>query len=375
MDLRKHIGRKPTSEVHNRRRMHDHPLLPRPETVVKSGKSLNNYANTSNIGEAVNYRIGLNLSTMVRSKSAYPELHEENVQTTRQFFITKNTGVNLTGGGQVFKDAIVRGEPKRNMFREFLSLSPGFGFHGQQGQDNFVDFRPSTVCLKNESSAETDAMELDVLQKIQLSSMCPSEQNNKRVHGSSLSKTAVSTELPDMNEELPAFSEANSTNDGGISNLKTQSLDVEHLVCHAKLPSVSAVAACRDVLGLEPSHRCVKRLKSSISESHMRPELALDQTTMLLKNGDSSGDSTRKNRELSLSKSWIKRWCRQRSASPDTKPKALVLCEQETSKETFDELEKKQFPSIAAMALMGKAMNGFHPCEFRRKGSLILWSN
>ncbi|KAK8476502.1 hypothetical protein V6N13_017961 [Hibiscus sabdariffa] len=367
MDRRKHIGRKPTSEVHNRQRMHDHPLLPRPETVVKSGDvvesamSLNNYAKISNIGEAVNYRIDLNLSSMVRSKSAYPELHEENVQTTRQFFITKNTGVNLTGGGQVFKDAVVGGEPKRNMFREFLSLSPGFGFHGQQGQDNFVDIRPSTVCLKNESSAETDAMELDVLQKIQLSSMCPSEQNNKRVHCSSLSKTRVNTELPDMNKELPAFSEANSTNDGGISNLKTQSLDVEHLVCHAKLPSVSAVAACRDVLGLEPSHRCVKRLKSSISESHVRPELALDQTTMLLKDGDSSGDSTRKNRELYLSKSWIHRWRRQRSASPDTKP--------------FDELQKKQFPSIAAMALMGKAMNGFHPCEFRRKGSLILWSN
>ncbi|KAK8529935.1 hypothetical protein V6N13_102832 [Hibiscus sabdariffa] len=361
MDRRKHIGRKPTSEVHNRPRMHDHPLLPRPETVVKSGdvvesaKSLNNYVNT--------YRIGLNLSTMVRSKSAYPELHEEDSQTTRQFFITKNTGVNLTGGRQVFKDATVHREPKRNMFREFLSLSPGFGFHGQQGQDNFADIRPSTVCLKNESSAETDAMELDVLQKIQLSSMCPSEQNNKRVHGSSLSKTAVNTELPDMNDELPAFSESNSTN------------DVEHLVCHAMQPSVSAVAARRDVLGLEPSHRCVKRLKSSISESHVRPELALDQTTMLLKNGDSSSDSTRKNRELSLSKSWIHRWCRQRSASPDTKPEALVLCEQETSKETFDELQKKQFPSIAAMALMGKAMNGFHPCEFRRKGSLILWSN
>ncbi|KAK8587225.1 hypothetical protein V6N13_086220 [Hibiscus sabdariffa] len=253
MDGRKHIGRKPTSEVHNRQRMHDHPLLPRPETVVKSGDvvesamSLNNYANTSNID---------------------------------------------------------RSELKRSNFQ---------------------------VCVhQNRITREL-------------------------VHGSSY------TELPDMNKELPAFSEANSTNDGGISNLKTQSLDVEHLVCHAKLPSVSAVAACRDVLGLEPSHRCVKRLKSSISESHVRPELALDQTTMLLKDGDSSGDSTRKNQELSLSKSWIHRWRRQRSTSLDTKP--------------FDELQKKQFPSIAAMALMGKAMNGFHPCEFRRKGSLILWSN
>ncbi|KAE8730397.1 hypothetical protein F3Y22_tig00003041pilonHSYRG01474 [Hibiscus syriacus] len=108
---------------------------------------------------------------------------------------------------------------------------------------------------------------------------------------------------------------------------------------------------------------------------------------MLLKNGDSSDgmrknrtatlldDSMRKNRESFLSKSWIHRWCRRRNKSLDTKPDALVPCEPETSKATFDELRQKQFPSIAAMALMGKAMNGFHPCKFRRKGSSIVWSN
>ncbi|KAK8687401.1 hypothetical protein V6N13_086223 [Hibiscus sabdariffa] len=74
-------------------------------------------------------------------------------------------------------------------------------------------------------------------------------QLNRRVHGSLLSKTVANTELPDMNKELPAFTKANSTNDGGISNLKTWSLDVEHLICHAKQPPVSGVIACRDVLG------------------------------------------------------------------------------------------------------------------------------
>ncbi|KAK8518764.1 hypothetical protein V6N12_012009 [Hibiscus sabdariffa] len=69
-------------------------------------------------------------------------------------------------------------------------------------------------------------------------------QNNRRVHGSLLSKTVANTELPDMNKELPAFTKANSTNDGGISNLKTRSLDVEHLICHTKQPPVSGVDAC-----------------------------------------------------------------------------------------------------------------------------------
>ncbi|KAE8668145.1 Endoplasmatic reticulum retrieval protein 1B isoform 1 [Hibiscus syriacus] len=356
--------------------MHDHPLLSRPETVLKSwntvdsGKTSNNNApGTSSMGEAVKYRIDLNvnLSTIVRSKSSHPELHGKDPQITHQFFVTKKTGANLTGGHD-FKDATVTREPKRNMFGEFLSLSPGFGFHGRLGQDDFVDDRPSTVCLKNESSAETDAMESDVSQKIHLSSMCSSEESNKRVH--------ANTELPDMNE-LPAFSAvADSIDDGGISTLKTQSLDVPHLVYLAKQPSTSA--ACRDVLGPEPIRRCVKRLKSSISEptvdgNQARPEPARDQTAMLLKNGNPSGDLTRKNREFSLSKSWIHRWCRRRNESPNTKPEALVLCEPQTSTATFDELEKKQFPSIAAMALMGKAMDGFHPCEFRRKGSSIVW--
>jgi hypothetical protein len=49
-----------------------------------------------------------------------------------------------------------------------------------------------------------------------------------------------------------------------------------------------------------------------------------------------------------------------------------MVCEPQWSK-AVDEFQKKQFPSIVAMVLMGKALCGFHPCEFRKRGSLVVW--
>lgn len=252
-------------------------------------------------------------------------------------------------------------------------------------------------------------------------------QNVKGVHNSSLGDTenatgkeagnkVGNTELPDMNEGLHALpAVSNSINDGGTSTSRTQSFDAEHLFHQAEKPSISNTTACPDgALGPDPSSRWVKRLKLSTTDpfahvtksskmgevssrkkvnkmfskmmdcgkssseptvrsSHVRSQLPLDQTAMLLKNGDStSSDSVRKSQEISLSRSWIHRWCRRRS--PIKKPEAVVLCEPQSSKIALDELQKKQFPSIAAMALMGKAMNGFQPCEFRRRGSSIVWT-
>ena len=104
-------------------------------------------------------------------------------------------------------------------------------------------------------------------------------QNIKVVHNSSLSETEnatgeetgnkiVNTELPDMNEGLPALlAIANSIDDGGTSTSRTQSLDAEHLLFHAEQPSNSNTTACPDdPMGPEPSSRWVKRLKLSTSD-------------------------------------------------------------------------------------------------------------
>ncbi|KDO42006.1 hypothetical protein CISIN_1g007124mg [Citrus sinensis] len=100
-------------------------------------------------------------------------------QMTHHFMITKETGVNLLEGGEMFRDSTFSTNIKGKMLNEFLSLSPGFGFrvqHGvklqplesstdSKGIEDFGDVKTSTVCLQNESPAETDTMDMDVFQK------------------------------------------------------------------------------------------------------------------------------------------------------------------------------------------------------------------
>ncbi|XVF45306.1 hypothetical protein PTKIN_Ptkin02bG0195100 [Pterospermum kingtungense] len=414
------------------------PSLGYPE-AMKSEKAYDERFLLPSVPRSVHDLKTMEIPTTIDSAGEKPIGPSKFSQTTHQFFITKKTGVDLTEGGQVFREAMVSPKLKGNMFNEFLSLSPSFCFHGQQGvklqplessmdsggKDNLGDIRTSAVCLKNESSVETDAMELDVFQKSHLASVafCPSDKNIKGVHnntslcdpensaGKEAGNKVAYTELPDMNEGVLALPPVlNSIDDCGTSTSRTQSLDAEHLLYQAEQPSTSNTTACPDgPLGPEPSSRWVKRLKLSTSDpfdigevssrekfdkmfskvadcrktssgptvsgGHVTPQMPLDQTAMLLKNSDStSSDSVRKNQEISRSRSWIHRWCRHKAASPSKKPQAVVLCEPQSSKVTLDQLKKKQFPSIAAMALMGKAMSGFQPCEFRRRGSSIVWT-
>lgn len=55
-------------------------------------------------------------------------------------------------------------------------------------------------------------------------------------------------------------------------------------------------------------------------------------------------------------KSWLQRWCVKKSPSEGG-------------------FEGRRFPSIAAMAMMGKAMNKFRPGEFKKRGPSVVWNN
>lgn len=222
--------------------------------------------------------------------------------------------------------------------------------------------------------------------------------------------------LPDMNKELPALpAPATSVDDKEASTSRTQSLGADHILAHAEEPVNSKWSPDTDgSLELDPSSRWVKRLRVCDSDSFAhgtktskmgktssnekvnefskimkrkvtssefaqgrRPgkePMELDQTAEFLRNGNSSSsDSVRKSQDITLSNSWILRWCRNRFATPKKKPDAMVVCEPQSSKMGSEELRKKQFPSIAAMALMGKAMSGVRPCEFRKRGALVVW--
>ncbi|KAJ3704319.1 hypothetical protein LUZ61_008024 [Rhynchospora tenuis] len=103
-------------------------------------------------------------------------------------------------------------------------------------------------------------------------------------------------------------------------------------------------------------NRWLKRLRHDISSK----DVVLHTKRLKVENNISSQVSTQQ------LKSWIQRWCVKKVPSEggenfENGPK--------------EELEGRQFPSIAAMAMMGKAMNKFRPGEFQRRGPSVVWNN
>ncbi|XP_027161452.1 uncharacterized protein LOC113762274 [Coffea eugenioides] len=280
--------------------------------------------------------------------------------------------------------------------------------------------------LKNESSAETDTMDLDELKEKNQLFGANSSPPNKDLRMSLITPQVIigstgeaghrrhSIKLPDINLELPALPSGDNVDP---SSSRTQSLDMETLLAHAEQPSQSESDCYAGGSSKpEPSNRWIKRLRLSASESfslgtkssnmgkescHEKSNLSsgkilkgsvvnseptvsklpgkelmvLDDATALRRYGESSStDAAKKGKDTLTSPSWIRRWCHNQSGMPQKKPDAMVVFKPQSSKLASEDLQDKQCPSIAAMALMGKAMNGFQTCEFRRRGSFIVWN-
>ncbi|KAJ8622434.1 hypothetical protein MRB53_030963 [Persea americana] len=295
------------------------------------------------------------------------------------------------------------------------------------------DMNTAMTGLQNESTAETDSMPNDFHQ----SKNIPCGITSSLLHedllvGKGKEKSPVAAvsqskeigmrkdtaELPGMRgEELRVDLVADRCVDSRErSTSRTESLDVEHLLSHVEHPENSNSSQPCNPLYPEPSSRWVKRLRLSASDSHAFGTKCLkmgdvsssdkvnkllnritsygrtnsepashvcrgkglkqfDKTSIVLRNMDSSGGLVKDRSDLSLSHSWIRRWCRNRETTTQARPAPQVACEPEDSKFSLEEIQKKQFPSIAAMALMGKAVTSFRPCEFRKKGgSLVVWN-
>lgn len=223
---------------------------------------------------------------------------------------------------------------------------------------------------------------------------------------------SIKNKLFDVNLQLPAIPAEATPIEHFEPSSKTESLDMESLLAHAEQPSTSKPDLSQlNLLGPEPSSRWVKRLKlsnhtalalgtrSSNSKEDLsyekfrfrgitspKPMMSKHQGKELIPqdncagiNGNcesSSTDTTKTGRDLLTSHSWIQRLLRTRAITTAQKKPEVVVCEPQSSKLVVSEqLQKKQFPpSIAAMALMGKAMKGFQPCEFQRKGSFVVWN-
>ncbi|XP_050364297.1 uncharacterized protein LOC126782973 [Argentina anserina] len=301
-------------------------------------------------------------------------------------------------------------------------------------EEGLRDVKRHTNNLDDESSSENDTLDMDAFQFQDNLLGVVSSPLNEHTEGGQKSPTSQPaftaaredvrgrpsfTILPDMNQELPELAAyASLADERETSTSSTQSLDVEHLLAHAGQPTNSKSSGSPDgPQELDPSIRWVKRLKlsdahfacgtkntkmgeasshgkvekvaalykknmkcsltnsqSAVVRFHGREQMALDETPMLLRNGESSSsDSARTSQNISLSHPWIRRWSH-KVLAPNMNSEAAVVSQPQSSKATFNQFQRKKFPSIAAMALMGKAMNGFNPCEFAKKGSFVVWN-
>lgn len=217
-----------------------------------------------------------------------------------------------------------------------------------------------------------------------------------------------------------------STDDKEPSVSKTQSLDMALLFPDTDGQMATNLRSRSTHSVPDPGSRWMKRLKISGSESwlgHGTKTSKMEQTTsspekfnpfsrktlkrpmsgsetlisnkscekkqivfdwneqLVMKDGGSSSisESKGKGRDELLSCAWIRRWCRTNSQAPKKseggREAAFVFCKSHSVKASLDEIQKKQLPSIAAMALMGKAMNAFRPSELKKRGTFVVWDN
>ncbi|CAN4107531.1 unnamed protein product [Withania somnifera] len=296
-------------------------------------------------------------------------------------------------------------------------------FTSSERKENIACTKPLRFVSKSESSAETDTMDMDVFQE--KNQFCGTSsaivKKVNKVDQNSYPQLALDCSRNecgskrfklDINLELPA-----PTDNMEASSSRTESLELGSVLARAERPSSSRTNLCPGgLLEQDPGSRWVKRLKvnasgslasgtksSSLvgetshekshkflsripketitsselaSDKHHGKELMVhDNTPCLAMNSSPSSTSVIKNNmELLTSHSWIRRLLHDRAITAPKRPQPVVICEPQSSKSEFDDFQKKQLPSLGAMALMGKAMNGFQPCEFQRKGPLVVWN-
>ncbi|KAF8406458.1 hypothetical protein HHK36_008545 [Tetracentron sinense] len=391
-----------------------------PPGVIGSGEfshGCNSLQRMSSVHDVVET---MRICTSVDSVAGVPGGHPKFSETTHHLLFTKKTDVNLTKGGQMIRESTISTEFKRNALGKLFSLPPDIGFHGKrraklqplgnstdsEGKESVDGVKKCEPGLKNESPADSDTLGIDVFRAnnyLQGVALSPSKkvlqdviggQNPAIISlaGEKVGSRQTDTDLPDLNQELPAFSAAaGSMANRELSTSRTESLAVEHLLPHAEQPANYISRPWKDgSLGPEPSSRWIKRFKLSVSES-------LPHGTKSLKMGDASSsqevhdsfskhfgkgqlelkqtlDSVKEDPDVMLSHSWIQRLCRNQAVAPQTKPAPVVVCEPQSLRAASEEFQEKQFPSIATMALMGKAISCFRPFKFRKRGSFVVWN-
>ncbi|XP_051144957.1 uncharacterized protein LOC127260933 [Andrographis paniculata] len=410
---------------------------------IESKKLCCNHCSLQKLPYCVHDMKTMRICTTVDSVEASREGFPKYSQTTHHVFITK--GGDLSGQNDVFRTTGLVAEINGNTSSDFhipsafygqakgggVELRSLSGSSNSKGKRTIEDVAASKSFIKNESSAETDTMDIDVFkEEISNAGANHTFSNKGFIFGSPLSPRINGTShgeathhwnkaiRPDINLELPALpADACSSENMCAGSSRTQSLDTDAniLLAHSNHPNKKSNLSPGDSSEVDPTMRWVKRLKLTLPNStsqatptsylgkstnpigmknhfkvilegdiarsgptpksdQVKETVASDKTQGMFKaSEDFMPDSATGGKESLLSQAWIKRWLRNGSKVAQNKA-ATVVCKPQSFKKSLDDFQKKQFPSIAAMALMGKAMKGLHTCELHKQESFTIWN-
>lgn len=350
--------------------------------------------------------------------------HPNISQTTHQFFSESMAPTKVKGNN--FNEILDLSPtpPASDRTVECPKLETLGSSRKSEENENIHDLKCPTSPA-NESSPEPNTMDIDTLHENNLAGVVPllsnkfskDSQNSLSTQGATISargknlEKSVNTTLPDINKrphELLTL--ASPMVDRETSTSRTHSLDVEQLFPHVNGHARSKSGSSS--LGSDPSSRWVKRLKlctldsghgtksenigepshvkstnifSKImkeSKSSMEAETVYhaegitvpDPPPKVLSNDESSFTEAKETVDITLSHPWIQRWSHNRAACPKKMHESVENHEPKSSNSVKEQFKNKQFPSIAAMALMGKAMNCLNPSELTKKGPVMVWN-
>lgn len=199
-------------------------------------------------------------------------------------------------------------------------------------------------------------------------------------------------------EHQNSYSKATCTSKQEWSIPKTSSMNLDLVLFQiSRMRNPISKALTESPVCSDPSDKWLKRLKRDVSDPHVpcskRPKSGDSPTpggacTMHSQVLDYKMDSTRTIKHVkedqlmdqqnkdgsSISAKnlnhWIGRWCQ--GGTPNFHG-SLSLGKQSRKSNTPPDCLEGQFPSIAAMAMMGRVMNKLRPCELEKKGPSVVW--
>ncbi|KAF5181204.1 hypothetical protein FRX31_029212 [Thalictrum thalictroides] len=341
-------------------------------------------------------------------------------QTSQHFSDTKKTGANLLKETHVIREPIRFTNSKSSPFHELLTLPSTTDL-----RDSLVpQLQDSRNSTRRKRKAETDTINItnfSVRKPFTGVASCPLIKD-LLLGQSPVKSQAIGEEIGEIrsrktdrnisDRKQQAFrllAAEDSIQNRALSTSLTETLDVENFYSYVEQPEkhnfnfpqnapfvqqnmswvkrlklgepyTSSLGSKRSELGDFSSGDRVNELYCKIIENSDNSssdlilnrfpdegQMEMGRGTVLLNNRDSiSLDLAGKCQHLFLSHPWIQRWCQK---SQQMKPTTPVTREPENWKATMDEFQPKKLPSIAAMALVGKATS-----SRLLAGSVMIWN-